>query len=345
MTNSVLKKENFGKLVDALLDAGWRVVAPVKEAKKTWFREIKSIDEMDWETLLPTNSPKEFLFPRTEPILQYRFSNNQVTVEDVDLESPKTAILGSRPCDAASSEILKSIFSWDYQESFFWERRNNIAFISIACKSPATTCFCTSVGLSPVSPVGSDILLTEIEPDVFLFEPLSPVGEEIAALIAQELGTTEAAEEKKREFTENALKDLKSRRALDKVKSWLDENFENPFWQSATEHCLGCGICTFLCPTCHCFDIVDESNYFKGERRKNWDSCQFANFTLHASGHNPREMRFKRYRQRIMHKFKYFPDRFDKILCVGCGRCIQYCPVNLDIYEILSTIQTMATTS
>jgi ferredoxin len=123
------------------------------------------------------------------------------------------------------------------------------------------------------------------------------------------------------------------------VKTWLDENFVNEFWSQPGELCLGCAQCTFVCPVCHCFDIVDEKcGYNCGMRVKNWDSCQFGLFTRHASGHNPRDDQEKRYRQRVLHKFKYYQERFGEILCTGCGRCVRGCPVSVDISEVLSEI-------
>lgn len=95
-----------------------------------------------------------------------------------------------------------------------------------------------------------------------------------------------------------------------KIKAWLDENFENDFWENISMKCLACGACAFSCPACHCFDIVDEASFGEGTRRKNWDTCSFKNFTLHASGHNPRPAQKMRFRNRIMHKFKYYKDKF-----------------------------------
>lgn len=101
--------------------------------------------------------------------------------------------------------------------------------------------------------------------------------------------------------------------------------------------CLSCAQCAFVCPVCHCFDIVDEDySYTEGRRMKNWDGCQFGHFTLHASGHNPRDIQGKRYRQRVNHKFKYYVDKFGEILCTGCGRCSRGCAVSIDIKEIVA---------
>lgn len=125
---------------------------------------------------------------------------------------------------------------------------------------------------------------------------------------------------------------------LKKIKAWLDEHFEDPYWETIATRCAGCGVCAFVCPACHCFDIVDEGTEKKGSRRKSWDACGFRKFTQHASGHNPRDLQPKRYRNRIMHKFKYYEDKFGQTLCTGCGRCIRACPVGIDIAAVLSDI-------
>lgn len=125
---------------------------------------------------------------------------------------------------------------------------------------------------------------------------------------------------------------------LAKIKGWLNDNFESDFWHEISSRCAGCGACAFLCPACHCFDINDEGTEQKGCRRKSWDACGFAKFTNHASGHNPRNVQQNRYRNRIMHKFKYYDDKFSQTLCTGCGRCIRACPVGIDIAGILEDI-------
>ena len=125
---------------------------------------------------------------------------------------------------------------------------------------------------------------------------------------------------------------------IDGLKEKLDRSFENPIWQELTEKCLGCGVCTYLCPTCHCFDIVDETHASTGQRMRTWDSCQFPQFTLQASGVNPRATVKERFRQRVMHKFSYMIESYEQIGCVGCGRCVTECPVNLDIRHVVNSI-------
>jgi ferredoxin len=123
------------------------------------------------------------------------------------------------------------------------------------------------------------------------------------------------------------------------LKEKLEQNFSSNYWDKVSLSCLGCGVCTFLCPTCFCFDIVDETQ--RRERVRNWDSCMFRTYSLEASGHNPRPSRVERTRQRLSHKYVYWLDQVNQIGCTGCGRCVRYCPVGLDIRSMLRQAQSL----
>jgi ferredoxin len=128
------------------------------------------------------------------------------------------------------------------------------------------------------------------------------------------------------------------------VKEWLEKNFSHPYWDALALRCHGCGACAAVCPTCHCFDIDDEPEGIgHGTRRRNWDTCQTGRFTLHASGHNPREHQNARFRQRILHKFYVYPSKFGEVLCTGCGRCARACPAGMDLPEVLTSIAGIST--
>ncbi len=337
MADKIISKQNLKKLPAWLVKSGFRVIAPKKGAKTMLFGEISSYEEYDEDCLRPERSIKEMFFPRTEKLFKYHYiDDGEVELKENEDFAPKTALFGTRPCDAASLPILDKVFSWDYQDNYYLKRREETCLISIACEEPDEFCFCTTLGLSPASENGSDILLLKLDEKSFYARVITPKGEEICSQ-AEELfaDTSDKAPE--------GCEGPEIKTGLEHIKPWLDSNFENEMWEEPGLRCLGCGSCTYVCPTCHCFDIVDEGGLKNGARVKNWDSCGFGLFTLHASGHNPRPTQYHRYRQRIMHKFKYYNDKFELTACVGCGRCIKSCPVDLNLADILETINTKAT--
>jgi ferredoxin len=189
----------------------------------------------------------------------------------------------------------------------------------------------------PVSADGADILLTDVG-DGYLVEFLTAKGEALASTLpgaqAADAGSAQKKEALRAEAKAKVRADIPGRA----VKPILEANFDHPFWATLHTRCLACGTCTYVCPTCHCFDIVDEVKGDKGVRCRNWDSCMFPMFTKETSGHNPRPSQKERWRQRTMHKFRYIPENFGVLGCVGCGRCVMQCPVNLDIRKIVEDV-------
>lgn len=302
------------------------------------FKRISSADELN---INPDGKPthismKEFFFPKSEPLFYYKQEKANVELFDADNIDKKTVILGARPCDAAAVPVLQKVFNWDYKDEFFNRRVENTVVIGMSCGFADQNCFCTSVGLSPVSEKGSDIFLYK-DKDAYVMKLVTSKGEEL-------INNFPYLKEKEAVGFEVPLPDNLPQKKFEyeNIKDWLDKNFASDFWNEPGELCLGCAQCAYACPTCHCFDIVDEEcGYNCGRRMKNWDSCQFGLFTTHASGHNPRENQEKRYRQRVSHKFKYYKDRFDEILCTGCGRCTRGCPAGIDIADVLVKINSM----
>ena len=327
-----ISEQNLNVLLDKLIAAGKRVVAPRMNAGTLLYEPLKSSGEMVTDQL-PRRSAKEAFFPLCEDIVAYEKEGRQVKLKDIDPATfPETVLVGVRPCDAAAIPVLDAVFSWDYQDEFFLERRRKTTIIGLACTQADDACFCTAVGLSPGEPKGSDLFLTPVGGGGYECMTYSDKGEALVAAYKELFTEPNGSKTLPLAAPQTDKIDLK------KVKAWLDEHFEDPSWDTIAARCVGCGACAFVCPACHCFDIVDEGTEKSGKRRKIWDACGFWKFTHHASGHNPRDLQPKRYRNRIMHKFKYYDDKFGQTLCSGCGRCIRLCPVGIDIKAIVEAI-------
>ncbi|MDP4189536.1 MAG: 4Fe-4S dicluster domain-containing protein, partial [Bacteroidota bacterium] len=299
------------------------------------FTVIKSTDELNLDSSLsPTKiSFKEKFFPKTETIFKYNKNGNGIQVSDPVYAEKKVLILGAKPCDAASIPILSKVFNWDYKDEFFDKRVANSIIIGLACNYSDENCFCTSVNLNQLSVKGSDLFLIPLSANQYILQVVTEKGNDFLNKYLSGLKPNSNQVNFKPE------KEPVKKFNPGKVKDWLDKNFKSDFWEGTAELCLGCAQCAFVCPTCHCFDIVDEQcSQSCGRRIKNWDACQFGQFTRHASGHNPRTSQADRYRQRVSHKFKYYPDKFEEILCTGCGRCTRGCPVGIDISEVAALI-------
>ncbi len=335
MEEYIISFEGLKKMVDSLIKDGTDVIAPSKDNSR--FISIKKSEDL---LLSPEKGPtdisaKQVVFPRSDVILYYKREKNAVELKDPE---PKInqVLFGVKPCDASSFKIMSKVFNWDYKDDLFNKRLENTVIIGIACTYSDNYCFCTSVGLSPASKSGSDLFLVKISDSDFALFAVSDKGIQFVKKYSQLLSKGEPDKSKQ---ALDSIKGPANKFDARKVKDWLDKNFETDFFDTVGDVCLGCGQCAFVCPTCHCFDIVDEDySYNEGRRMKNWDSCQFSLFTLHASGHNPRDTQSKRYRQRVNHKFKYYVDRFNEILCTGCGRCSRGCPVTINIGEIITKI-------
>lgn len=342
MSIKQLSEDAFFNLIDDLNSKGTTVVAPVRNqvGMVQYEKVTSSKDNFAFDEVIGRYSPKDAFFPQHETVLCYREGENGMEIKAEEPEINDTVLLGIRPCDAAAMISLNKVFTWDYIDTLFTERQRKAVIISIACNEADESCYCTSVGFAPDGKEGSDLLFSKIKGGGYLAEALTEEGE---AFIANN-STCFSKKDKSVELEPIAeVTDLGVN--IEHIKKWLDkkENFEHKVWDDLAAKCVGCGGCTFVCPTCHCFDIVDEPYGDQGKRVKNWDGCQFDHFTLHASGHNPREHQPQRWRNRFHCKFKIYPDRFEKKGCVGCGRCIRVCPVNVDITEAMTEITELAT--
>lgn len=333
-TLKLIKKESLKKLYNHLT-GHYKIYAPVKSSEqKVEYRYNPGFADVTFDHVRSTLSVKNLVFPKVENLMFYINTKTESAITEVDTNKIQEVVLwGAHPCDTAAFDTLRSIFCWDMNDEFFSKRLEKLVVIGLSCYLSDGYCFCTSVGLAPDSVKGSDILLSPLKSGDFAAEVLTEAGNRIAASLPDLFEKYSGG---------NILKaEVKQKFSHDLVTKKLAEAFEHPFWVENSLRCLGCGACTYVCPACACFDIQDEAKGKNGKRYRSWDSCGFGLFTLHTSGHNPRSVQSQRWRQRIMHKFSYMPERNKSLGCVGCGRCSNSCPVDMNIAEQLEVLQSI----
>lgn len=338
MKGIIVEKSQLLMLIDDLIKR-YKVYAPIEDDGLTCYDEVRSSGEVNLKFQSKISS-KEILVPRCETLFTYKLGDRDVKLEEMKLEDGKAVLFGLPPCEAKGFALIDKPFtSGEFQDIYYLRRRGNITIIGKSCENPRSTCFCTSVGGGPFGKEGLDLLLQDLG-DRYLLEVVSEKGEKLIDEIQGYKDATQTDLDEAQHIAKAAEEIINTKLELQGVEEKLEKMFDDPLWDVIYQKCVGCGICTYLCPTCYCFDIVDETSNFKGKRVRIWDSCQFPLFTLQGSGENPRPTAKERMRQRIMHKFKYYPKDYGENACVGCGRCVRECPVNLDIREILKMIST-----
>lgn len=318
------------------LKASFELFGPVRENNGYQFKALEPGGLPDLSCAITRLSPKAVVYPQSEAMFEFTLDSRKEDAHVLKTVSKKPsprAVIGIRPCDAAAFMLVKRNFDApEYQDPYWVSAYEATVFVGLACNEPCGTCFCTSAGCGPFHETGLDVLLVDLS-EAFLAKAITPRGKDFlsAAGWTRESDTDpieplkQAAESKIRSVV--ATDRLKGRQTIDL--------FNAPFWEEVAFACINCGTCTYACPTCWCFDIQDEVQGKNGIRLRNWDSCMYPLFTLHGSGHNPRDDKTQRVRQRFMHKLKYYVDKYDAgIQCVGCGRCIRLCPVNIDIRAV-----------
>ena len=339
----MLKKTAINKISElaaALMEKG-TLIAPVKETAGFNFREISDAQQVDLNFYNTLMSPKMVFFPQMEDFVRYKTGQSILEAECAKMNLNQIFLLGARPCDVKSFEIMDIHFSGMDAVDPYWKKRRETATIfgyAFDLNSPADTAdFYQTLGIGAADPEGSDVFMIRKDNDL-LFKAITPKGEKLLAELS--LLTDASADDRKYfDDTVAAGQSFKTRSTCVDTKviaKKLEELFHKmEFWEKVSDACLSCGACTFVCPTCYCFDICDETLFSNGVRRRVWDACMFTDFTLEASGHNPRTKVYQRLRQKICHKYSFHIRKYGVISCVGCGRCTRNCPVNIDIFSIV----------
>lgn len=337
-----MKKLSLAKLDDlfAAVAATQSLYLPVDDGKK-------GATYKKWETgtqySRATNtvrSAKDFFFPQVEQMAAFKMEGKKIEVEDIRSEKEDFVIFGVRACDAASFPILDSVYLADPIDTFYAERRKHGLIMTMACNRPTETCFCSAFGIDASAPAGGDVTCWMTDSDLLLQANTEKGTAFLNALDLLEDVADDAAEETKKTI-QGILEKLPlaglSTDAFGGDK--LKELFDSDKWESLSESCLACGTCTFVCPTCQCYDIRDYDTGHGIQRFRCWDSCMYSDFTLCAHG-NTRPTQMQRFRQRFMHKLVYYPANNNGTFgCVGCGRCMRSCPISMNIVKVMKALE------
>lgn len=302
------------------------------------YRPVGSAADLLWDFTRPVLPVKEFFFPPTERLLTIEKTGQGVRLSET-LPEGRRVIFGVRPCEARGVDILDSLFlDPELKDPYYARRRENTAMIGLACRTMGDTCFCTSTGSAPDDPAYVDVMLKETG-EGYRVAVMTEKGRE---LLGDRL---EGSLFPEREWTgHDPGDDASVPIAIPDPDAW-PARFEDPCWEQLGERCLSCRLCAYVCPTCRCFDLRDEALAGQGngkqfERIRCWDSCTGPAYRRIAGGHNPRGTPGQRLRNRFFCKFDYYPRQYGlaSSACTGCGRCIDVCPVNVDITEVLSQL-------
>lgn len=293
---------------------------------------------IEWSNSLNTvKSPKDFFFPQMEDLMSFKVEGKNIEINDIRNESEDFVVFGVRACDVRSFDILDRVFLTEPYDSYYASRREHGIIISAACTRPSETCFCQTFGIDCTNP-GGDISVWKTENEVFWQANTEKGAELIKKLGLEECGD-EAVNAQKAKTAEIMKKLPLANLTTDGFGGGkTKELFDRPEWKTLSESCLGCGTCTFVCPTCQCYDIKDFNTGNGVIRFRCWDSCMYSEFTRMAHGNN-RLSQVERFRQRFMHKLVYFPENNEGVFgCVGCGRCLAKCPISMNIVKVMKNL-------
>lgn len=282
-------------------------------------------------------SAKDFFFPQVEDMAEFKVDGKNIEIIDTRKEMPDFVMFGVRACDFRSFSILDKVYLVEPVDSYYKNRRDHATIVTLACNAPEETCFCQNFGIDASEP-GGDVSAWIADGDMY-FKANTEKGEALLAAIDTEDGDDKKVDEAKAEIKAIIEKLPISGLDMSRFKGEnLLELFDDPRWQELSEACLACGTCTYVCPTCQCYDIREFDTGHGVKRFRCWDSCMYADFTKEAAG-NPRSKQVQRFRQRFMHKLVYFPENNEgEYGCVGCGRCVKKCPIHMNIVKVIKAL-------
>jgi ferredoxin len=367
----VIDGEGLQSLVAALQDAGYGVVGPtardgaivydrldsVQDLPVGWtdeqsgghYRLRKRDDEAWFGYAVGPHSWKKFLFPSSLKLWSARLNGNDFSIDAAVPDDTRYAFIGVRSCELHAIAIQDRVFlGGQHGDPHYQALREKVFVVAVNCGQAGGTCFCVSMNTGPRAAFGYDLALTEVvdgDRHYFVAEPGTQPGRDMLALVQQR--QAEASEERAaRDVIDRTARSMGRQLDTSDIKALLYRNYQNPSWDRVADRCLTCANCTMVCPTCFCSTVADTSDVSgqTAQRTRVWDSCFNVDFSyLHGGSVRPSGK--SRYRQWITHKLASWIDQFGTSGCVGCGRCITWCPVGIDITEEVRLVRESESTS
>ena len=326
------------KALDTLFEKiakNYTLIAPVEKAGQVDFGVWSKDSVVRLDELKTVKSAKGAFFPQVENMMRFHMDGKKIDIKPADVMDEDFVIFGVRACDARSFELLDRVFLSEPVDPFYAARREHGVVVTLACNQPEESCFCSNFGIDAAEPAG-DVACWIAGDDLYM-KANTKKGEKL-------IDGLEDADESDVEKTKADIREIIKKLPFANLDltgfdgEHLMEKFDDPKWAELSAGCLGCGTCTFVCPTCQCYDVRDFDTGSGIQRYRCWDSCMFSDFTLMAHGTN-RPTQVERFRQRFMHKLVYFPSNNDGIYsCIGCGRCVTKCPQSINIIKIIKAL-------
>ena len=334
-----IAKENLYALFQKIAEDN-ALYVPVNNGNQVNFASWTESAEVNLDALKTVKSPKDAFFPQSETLYSCYKDGKKIQIQPEELQNQNFVVFGMKACDVKGVEVLDKVFLAEPVDTFYAARRAHGTIVAMACHEPEETCFCKVFGIDCANPV-ADVATWMVEGELY-WKALTEKGEALTAVVASLLTD---ADEAKVEEEINAIRGIVEKLPYSNLslEGWngdaLTEKFDSPVWEELYKPCLACGTCTFVCPTCQCYDIKDYDTGHGIKRYRCWDSCMYSDFTMMAHGNN-RTSQMQRFRQRFMHKLVYFPANNDGMYsCVGCGRCVEKCPASLNIVKVIKAFE------
>ena len=335
-------KENLSALFQSIAE-NQELYLPVEVSGQVNFKAWTQDTKVSLETLKTVKSPKDAFFPQSENLYTVQRDGKKLSIRPEALKEQNFVVFGMKACDIQGVKVLDNVFLNDPVDSFYAARREHGTIVAMACHEPEESCFCKVFGIDCAEPV-ADVATWMVDGELY-WKALTDKGEALTKAVESLMTEADGTDAEKLETEKAAIRAIVEKLPYSdlSLEGWnkdaLTEKFDSPVWEELYKPCLACGTCTFVCPTCQCYDIKDYDTGHGVQRYRCWDSCMYSDFTMMAHGNN-RTSQMQRFRQRFMHKLVYYPANNNGMYsCVGCGRCVEKCPASLNIVKVIKAFE------